>query len=125
MTAYEGVLCAATAALAVVAGGQLFVLVTVIPVKRRWPEAFAQRVHHELLSDPADHFLRPMLTVGFALGVLAFALHRKLDTAGVLNLVALLGCAASRFLLASAHHTEAMQPPTAGPAAATPGYGRT
>ena len=92
MTAYEGVLCAATAALAVVAGGQLFVLVTVIPVKRRWPEAFAQRVHHELLSDPADHFLRPMLTVGFALGVLAFALHRKLDTAGVLNLVALLGC---------------------------------
>ena len=42
-----------------------------------------------------------------------------------LGAAALLGFAASRFLLASAHRTEAMQPPTAGPAAATPGYGRT
>src|SRR4051794_397068 len=92
MTSYEAVLYAATAAQAVVAGGQLFVLVTVIPVKRRWPEGFAQKVHHDLLSDPADRFLRPMLTVAFALGVIAFAVHRELDTAGIANLVALLGC---------------------------------
>src|SRR3954451_947240 len=92
MTAYEALLYAATAAQAVVAGGQLFVLVTVIPVKRRWPAPFAQKVHHDLLSDPADRFLRPMLTVAFALALIAFAIHHAFDGAGIANLVALVGC---------------------------------
>lgn len=92
MSLYQILLYAATAAAAVVAGGQLFVLVTVIPVKRRWPEGFAQKVHHDLLSDPADHFLRPMLTVAFALALIAFAVHHAFDGAGVANLVALAGC---------------------------------
>jgi hypothetical protein len=53
---------------------------------------FAHKLHHELLSDPADHFLRPMLTVAFALGIIAFAIHHAFDVAGVFNLVGLAGC---------------------------------
>src|SRR3954466_15593563 len=93
MTADQALLYAGAAAAGVVSGGQLFVAVTIIPVKRRWPEPFAQRVHAELLADPADHFLRPMLGVAFGFALIAMIVHHALDLEGIANLVALLGCA--------------------------------
>jgi Domain of unknown function (DUF1772) len=93
MSVHELLLVIASITGGVVAGGQLFVLVAIVPVKNGWPPRLAQQVHRDLLGDAADHFLRPLLGVTFVVAIAALAVHHALDdVTGIANLVALLGC---------------------------------
>jgi apolipoprotein N-acyltransferase len=77
-----------------VAGGQLFVLIAIVPLRRRWPDAIVIPVHQDLLAITADKWLRPVLGVAFTTGIAALAVHHDVDgVSGVSMIVALVACA--------------------------------
>jgi Domain of unknown function (DUF1772) len=83
----------ATFAAGLTAGGQNFVLVAIVPLKRGWPDSLALPIHQQILAVTADKLLRPMLTVAFAAGVVAIAAHHDVDgVSGAATIVGLAGC---------------------------------
>ena len=69
------------------AGGQLSVLLVVVPVKRHWPTELSVRVHQPMLHTLPDRYLRPL---GFVTGISALLIlglaaigETELETASI------------------------------------------
>ena len=93
MSADGTLLVLAAIAAGITAGGQLFVLVAIVPLRRSWPDSIAVPVHQDLLAITADKWLRPMLGAALTLGVAALAVHHDVDgVSGIAMIVALAGC---------------------------------
>jgi hypothetical protein len=84
-------------------GAQFFVLMTLVPAKRRRSLAGAVELHHEVLSDPADRYLRPTAVVSLVTGILLLVTYRHFDTdqtvvaiVGVASTIAMMAVAVAR-----------------------------
>jgi Anthrone oxygenase len=62
-------------------GGQLLVLLAIVPMKRRWPLELSLRLHREILIEPPDRYLRPTAFVTLATGILLLVTYRHLGAA--------------------------------------------
>jgi hypothetical protein len=76
MTAVERVLCFVNVfAAAIVAGGQVVVLLVIIPTKRRFATRVSVEVHNAMLGHQIDRFMKPAGIVSMATAVAILVLH--------------------------------------------------
>jgi hypothetical protein len=78
-------------AAAILAGGQVFMLVTVVPARRAWSPGVAVRVHQDALTHRPDRVLRPCALVAIVTAALLLALGRAGPFATALIGAGLLG----------------------------------
>lgn len=78
----------------IAAGGQLFVLLVIVPVKRQWPQKNSVELHQAMLHDLADRILLPATIISAVTAGLLLLLNRIYGRAvAPLYLVGLLGSA--------------------------------
>jgi hypothetical protein len=58
-------------------GGQMTVLLAIVPVARKWPAERSIDLHRETLTNRPDRFLRPISAASVACGMLSQAVERK------------------------------------------------
>jgi MFS family permease len=76
----------------VMAGGQLFVLIAIVPVKKTWDDALAVPLHQRILAVTADHLLRPFAGAALTLTIVGIiADHGIKGWTGVGAIVAIVG----------------------------------
>jgi hypothetical protein len=92
VSADGALLWVATLAAGIVGGGQFFVLLAIVPLKRNWPDSLRVPFHQQVLSISADKLLRPILGVAFVAGVAAILVHHDVD--GVSGVAMIVGAAA-------------------------------
>jgi len=59
------------------AGGQLTVLLAIVPVARMWPAERSIDLHRETLTHRPDRFLRPVSAASVACGILSQVVERR------------------------------------------------
>jgi hypothetical protein len=75
---------------AIVAGGQLLVLLAIVPVKRQWPQELSLKLHQDMLIVPPDRYLKPSVGAMFATAILILALRRDFtEPSGIFTAVGL------------------------------------
>lgn len=78
-------------AAALLAGGQAFMLLTVVPARRAWSPAVAVRVHQDALTHRPDRVLRPCALAALATAVALLFLQRAGVLVTALTAAGLLG----------------------------------
>ncbi|MBZ5566720.1 MAG: hypothetical protein LAN64_02595, partial [Acidobacteriia bacterium] len=79
---------------ALIAGGQVFVLMVILPVMRRWSPAMAVQTHQAMLFQTPDKFIVPSAVVCPLSAIAILALRHKADVSGLFDVVGVLAAAA-------------------------------
>jgi hypothetical protein len=73
---------------AVIAGGQFFALLVIVPTKRRFPIPVSVQVHNAMLGHQTDFFMKPAGLISILLAVLLFVTnYERLPIVAVVFLV--------------------------------------
>jgi len=76
-----------------IAGGQVFVLLVVLPVMRRWPVAMAVRTHQMMLFGTPDKYIVPSAIACPLSAIAILLLRQRLNLSSLFDIIGVLSAA--------------------------------